>query len=322
MFTLGYSFRPWTDPKAIADGDDDPAATSQDTAREYGVERHIRFQHRVVRADWSSADARWTVHRPAHRHRRDRRADLLVPVRLLRLLPLRRGLHARRCRGATRTSPGRWCTRSTGPRTSTHAGKRVVVDRQRRHRRHAGAGAGASGAAHVTMLQRSPSYVMSLPARDPLADALRRRLPREGRVSGRAVEERAAVHASSSSSAAARPGWCSGLLRRAARRQLPVGLRRRHALLAAATTRGTSGCAWCPTATCSRPSRRAGRRWSPTASTRFTAHGVAARRPAPSCPPTSSSPRPGSTCWPLGGMTLRVDGEPRRPGETASPTRA
>ena len=61
MYTLGYRFRPWRDPKAIADG---PAIRSyiEDTAREFGITPKIRFQHRVVRAEWSSSDARWTVH--------------------------------------------------------------------------------------------------------------------------------------------------------------------------------------------------------------------------------------------------------------------
>src|SRR5689334_5413107 len=60
MFTLGYSFRPWTESKAIADG---PSILKyvEDTAREYGVDRHIRYQHRVVHAAWSSKDAAWTV---------------------------------------------------------------------------------------------------------------------------------------------------------------------------------------------------------------------------------------------------------------------
>src|SRR5215510_6053035 len=60
MFTLGYRFRPWTDPKAIADGPSIKAYI-EDTARAYGIDRKIRFRHRVVRAEWSSADARWTV---------------------------------------------------------------------------------------------------------------------------------------------------------------------------------------------------------------------------------------------------------------------
>ena len=60
MHTLGYSFRPWKNPKAIADG---PSilAYLDETAREYGIDRKIRFGLRVTRAAWSSAEARWTV---------------------------------------------------------------------------------------------------------------------------------------------------------------------------------------------------------------------------------------------------------------------
>ena len=60
MFTLGYAFRPWTDPKAIADG---PSilAYIRETAEAYGIDRHIRSQHRVVSAAWSSATSTWTV---------------------------------------------------------------------------------------------------------------------------------------------------------------------------------------------------------------------------------------------------------------------
>src|SRR5688572_2741025 len=60
MFTLGYAFRPWTEAKAIADG---PSILKyvHDTAREYGVDKHIRYGLRVVRMNWSTSDARWTV---------------------------------------------------------------------------------------------------------------------------------------------------------------------------------------------------------------------------------------------------------------------
>src|ERR1700761_8436054 len=60
MFTLGYSFKPWTDPKAIADG---PRILSyvQETAAENGIDKQIRFRHRVKRASWSTQDALWTV---------------------------------------------------------------------------------------------------------------------------------------------------------------------------------------------------------------------------------------------------------------------
>src|ERR1700741_2960302 len=60
MYTLGYSFRPWEDGKGIADR---PAIRGyvRETARDHGVEDAIRFHHRVVRAEWASADARWAV---------------------------------------------------------------------------------------------------------------------------------------------------------------------------------------------------------------------------------------------------------------------
>src|SRR5215813_14210048 len=60
MYTLGYSFKPWTNPKAIADGHS-ILAYLRETATEHGIDRHIRFAHRVRRASWSSKDARWTV---------------------------------------------------------------------------------------------------------------------------------------------------------------------------------------------------------------------------------------------------------------------
>src|ERR1700688_3335985 len=60
MYTMGYSFRPWTDPKAIADGAS-ILHYVRDTAREAGIDRHIRFNTWVARADWSSDDAMWTV---------------------------------------------------------------------------------------------------------------------------------------------------------------------------------------------------------------------------------------------------------------------
>ena len=60
MYTLGYPFRPWTDPKAIADG---PSILEyvNATAAEYGIDRKIRFGHHVKRASWSTETARWTV---------------------------------------------------------------------------------------------------------------------------------------------------------------------------------------------------------------------------------------------------------------------
>ena len=173
MFTLGYAFRPWKDSKAIADG---AAIRSyiQETAREYGVDRRIRFHHQVLSADWSSVDARWTV--------TARRSDTGETVRLTcSWLQVCSGYY-RYDEGFRPTFAGE--ERFAGeivhpqhwPEDFDGTGKRIVV---------IGSGATAvtlvpnlaEAAEHVTMLQRTPSYVMSLPGRDPLATFLRAKLP-------------------------------------------------------------------------------------------------------------------------------------------------
>ncbi|HEX6653880.1 MAG TPA: NAD(P)/FAD-dependent oxidoreductase [Thermoleophilaceae bacterium] len=173
MFTLGYDFRPWEEGKAIADG---PSIRRyvRETARDHDVERHIRFHHRVVRADWSSEDAHWLVEAE--------RTDTGETVRLTcsflygctgyyrydeGYLP---HLEGRERFGGPIVHPQHW------PDDLDYDGKRVVV---------IGSGATAvtlvpamaERAAHVTMLQRSPSYVVTLPAEDQLSNFLRRRLP-------------------------------------------------------------------------------------------------------------------------------------------------
>jgi cation diffusion facilitator CzcD-associated flavoprotein CzcO len=173
MYTLGYSFRPWTEPKAIADG---PAILSyvRETAREYGVDRRIRFNHRVARAEWSSDDARWTVEAI--------RGDTDERVRLTCGFLFMCSGYYRYDEGYTPEIPGseRFEGQIVHPQRWTedieYAGKRVVV---------IGSGATAvtlvpamaDSAAHVTMLQRSPSYVVSLPAEDPVAKLVGRVLP-------------------------------------------------------------------------------------------------------------------------------------------------
>ena len=120
MFTLGYSFKPWTEPKAIADG---PRILNyvRETAAENGIDKNIRFHHRVKRASWSTPDARWTVEAErsagegAHR---DRALHLQFPVHVLGLLPLR-GTATRRNFRAPRISPAASCIRRNGPTTST-----------------------------------------------------------------------------------------------------------------------------------------------------------------------------------------------------------
>ena len=173
MFTLCYPFRPWSGAQAIADG-----ASILDylraTAREHGIDRRIRYHHRVVGAEWSSADARWTI----EIERGDTGETLhLTCGFLFSCTGYYRydTAHTPELPGAERfggpiVHPQFW------PEDLDHSGKRVVV-----------IGSGATAvtlipalartAAHVTMLQRSPSYVISLPAVDPLAGLLGRVLP-------------------------------------------------------------------------------------------------------------------------------------------------
>src|SRR5436309_3136569 len=173
MFTLGYGFRPWKAAKAIADG---PAILEyvKDTAREYGIDRHIRFNHRVIRATWSSDEQRWTVEAE--------RTDTGETVHLTAGFLFSCTGYYRYDEGYTPELPGteRFKGRIVHPQHWTddidYAGKRVVV---------VGSGATAvtlvpamaPDAAHVTMLQRSPSYVVSLPNEDPIAKVLHRLLP-------------------------------------------------------------------------------------------------------------------------------------------------
>src|ERR671914_761676 len=173
MYTLGDAFRPWSEAKAIADG---PAILSyvKETAAHYGVDRKIRFNHRIVRAEWSTEEARWTV----EAERTDTDGTVQFTCGFLFMCT---GYY-RYDEGYTPDFPGveRFGGRVVHPQFWTDdvdfAGKRVVV---------VGSGATAvtlvpamaETAEHVTMLQRSPSYVLSLPAEDPIANLARRFLP-------------------------------------------------------------------------------------------------------------------------------------------------
>lgn len=173
MYTLGYSFRPWTNAKAIADG---PSilAYVQGTAEAYGIDRKIRYRHRVERASWSSTDARWTV------EVRDLEADQTVRF-TCKFLFMCAGYYDYD-EGYTPDVEGRASFRGkvVHPQKWSsdidYAGKRVVV---------IGSGATAvtlvpelaKTAAHVTMLQRSPTYIVSVPERDKIANWMRARLP-------------------------------------------------------------------------------------------------------------------------------------------------
>lgn len=218
MYTLGYSFKPWTNPKAIADGDAIRAYV-RETAREYDVQRHIRFRHRAVRAEWDSATARWTV----TAYREDTGEDVVLTCAFL----FTNSGYYRYDEGYTPVLPGvdRYAGRLVHPQhwpaDLDWAGKRVVV---------IGSGATAvtlvpamaEQAAHVTMLQRSPTYVISLPSRDKLADALRRRLPAKAAYAVVRWKNVALGVANFQLSRRA-PGLVKKFLRRAAKGSLPVG---------------------------------------------------------------------------------------------------
>ena len=171
MYTLGYSFQPWNEPESMADG----AAILRyvrDTATQFGIERHIRFGHRVRRAAWSSADARWTL---------DVEVEGAVVTLSCGFVYLCGGYYdyaegfapdiaGRADFAGEVVHPQFW------PETLDYSGKKVVV---------VGSGATAmtlvpsmsERAAHVTMLQRSPSYVASLPSVDRLSALLHRWFP-------------------------------------------------------------------------------------------------------------------------------------------------
>ncbi len=177
MYTLGYRFRPWRDAKAIADG---PAILNyiRETAAEFDVEKEIRYGQRVRRASWSSADTLWTVEVETDPEKSPEKTTAQFSCRFLYLCTgyydyesgyTPEWIGVDRFRGQI-VHPQKW------PEDLDYQGKRVVV---------IGSGATAvtlvpamaEQAAHVTMLQRSPTYVVSRPAQDIIANSLRRFLP-------------------------------------------------------------------------------------------------------------------------------------------------
>ena len=187
MYTLGYSFRPWTSPKAIADGPVDPRILAGHGARVRCRPQDPLRPPRATRL-WSSRDARWTVNGASDTEQR----EVVSPVA------------SSSCAAATTTTPrvtrrnsparnasaGASCIRRNGPMTSTTHGKRVVV-----------IGSGATAVTLVPELARQPrtsrcSSVRrptssSRPAEDALANWLRRRCLTGGRVRDRPLEKRA-----------------------------------------------------------------------------------------------------------------------------------
>jgi monooxygenase len=171
MYTMGYRFRPWRHEEALGSGER-ILEYLRDTARVYDVERRIRYSHRVVRASWDSETALWTVEVEHDGETVNLTAGLVWSCR--GYYDYEHG-HEPELAGAADfdgpiVHPQHW------PADLDYAGKDVVV-----------IGSGATAvtlvpamartAAHVTMLQRSPTYVMSLPQRDPFAARARRWLP-------------------------------------------------------------------------------------------------------------------------------------------------
>jgi len=181
MFTLGFRFKPWHSAKSIADGPSIKAYIKE-AAVENGIDRHIRYRHRVVAADWSDADNRWTLTVENDGQQREVTCSFLFA-----------------CSGyynydegysptfvgaedfaGTIVHPQHW------PEDLDYQGKKIIV---------IGSGATAvtlipalvnSGSGHVTMLQRSPTYIGSLPGVDPFAERANRLLPdRLARIANR-----------------------------------------------------------------------------------------------------------------------------------------
>ena len=171
MYTLGYRFRPWRQAKTIADG---PSILEyvRETAEHYGVDKHIRYDHKVVDVAWSSSEGRYTV--------TAMRAG--APVRITCNFVWMCAGYYRYESGYTPDFPG--ADKFAGdiihpqnwPENFDYSGKRVVV---------IGSGATAvtlipsmaEKAAHITMLQRSPTYMYAMPAESPFANFLRKFLP-------------------------------------------------------------------------------------------------------------------------------------------------
>lgn len=173
MYTLGYNFKPWTDTQIIADG---PRIRNyiQETATENGIDRHIRFGHRVVHASWSSETATWTL--------QVQQKATGETVHLTANFVMMCSGYYNYSKGYTPDFKdadqykGQFIHPQFWPENLDYSGKRVVV---------IGSGATAvtlvpamtDKASHVVMLQRSPSYVIAVPKRDKLSEALRKFIP-------------------------------------------------------------------------------------------------------------------------------------------------
>lgn len=180
MFTLGYSFRPWSDQKAIADG---PSILNyiRETSTEYDLDKEIRYGHRVRRAEWSSETSKWTVEVEVGEDLPQSRKDAKLKNFNCNFLYLCTGYYEYE-EGYTPVWPGFGEYNGTiihpqkWPEDLDYTGRYVLV---------IGSGATAvtlvpamaGKAAHVTMLQRSPTYIVTMPSQDAVANFFRSLLP-------------------------------------------------------------------------------------------------------------------------------------------------
>jgi monooxygenase len=218
MYTLGYPFRPWRAEQAIADG-----ATIRhyirETAREHSVDRAIRYRRRVLGASWSSQDARWTVDVEHLDTGETHQLTCGFLFCCTGYYDYANGFtpefEGRERFAGTIVHPQQW------PEELDYEGKRVVV---------IGSGATAvtlvpalaERAAHVTMLQRSPSYLVALPARDAIAELARRWLPHR-RAYSLVRWKNVLLGAAFYQLSRRRPEFMKRVIRRGLERQLPAG---------------------------------------------------------------------------------------------------
>jgi cation diffusion facilitator CzcD-associated flavoprotein CzcO len=173
MHTLGFSFKPWTEAKSIADGPSILQYLKQ-TVAQFGIDKHIRYGQLVTKAQWSTDDAQWTVTATNKATGVSNTITCLFLFMCSGYYSYKKG-HTPEFAGREKFKglvihPQEW------PTDLDYAGKRVVV---------IGSGATAvtivpsmaDKAAHVTMLQRSPTYMVSRPDHDVLANRLRKVLP-------------------------------------------------------------------------------------------------------------------------------------------------
>jgi cation diffusion facilitator CzcD-associated flavoprotein CzcO len=215
MYTFGFAFRPWRDTRTLADGASIRRYV-RDTAAEYGVDRHIRYGVRVVSAAWSSAERRWSVETVAEDTGESRTYTANFLVGATGYYNYDAGYRPKfpgedRFRGRF-VHPQHW------PEDLDYAGKNVLI---------VGSGATAvtlvpamaDKAAHITMLQRSPTYIVSLPAVDRIAAALGRLLP-DSAAYKLARAKNIAVQRGSYALARAKPDLMRGFVQKNAARQL------------------------------------------------------------------------------------------------------